>query len=195
MRAADGFDVVVIGAGIAGTSAALEAARVGARVALASFGATFSGSSFYGGTWGLGLVGPASEEDADDFVETILEVGRGMADPALVRTLVEGVDPAVAWLEEQGVELRRPEDTSQRAYIPCFDHRPRDWHGLGRESLRIDIDALRLRHQLTSASAMLKAMELRQESRGSHHRQDAPTEDPRKAKPFSLKSPDIPITW
>ena len=52
-------DVLVVGAGIAGISAAIEAARAGARVTIASLGATFSGSSFYGGTWGLGLVGPA----------------------------------------------------------------------------------------------------------------------------------------
>jgi L-aspartate oxidase len=43
-------DVVVVGSGIAGTSAAIEAARAGASVALASLGGTFSGSSFFGGT-------------------------------------------------------------------------------------------------------------------------------------------------
>ncbi|MBQ6411164.1 MAG: FAD-binding protein, partial [Atopobiaceae bacterium] len=133
---ADGIDVLVGGAGLAGVSAAIEAARAGARVALASLGDTFSGSSFYGGTWGLGLVGPADDDDVDDFVATILDVGRGVADPALVRMLVEGVDPAVAWLEGMGVELRRPSDATQRAYVPCFDHRRRGWHGLVRASLR-----------------------------------------------------------
>ena len=47
---ADGLDVLVIGAGIAGTTAALAAAEWGARVALASAGTTFSGSSFFPGT-------------------------------------------------------------------------------------------------------------------------------------------------
>ena len=132
----DGIDVLVVGSGLAGVSAAIEAARAGARVALASLGDTFSGSSFYGGTWGLGLVGPADECDVDDFVATILDVGRGAADPTLVRMLVEGVDPAIAWLEGMGVELRRPSDATQRAYVPCFDHRQRGWHGLVRASLR-----------------------------------------------------------
>ena len=134
--AGSGIDVLVVGSGLAGTSAAIEAARAGAEVALASLGDTFSGSSFHGGTWGLGLVGPASEADRDDLASTILEVGRGVADPALVRQLVEGVCPAVAWLEAMGVELRQPHDPSQRAYVPCFDHRPRSWHGLVRTSLR-----------------------------------------------------------
>ena len=52
------FDVLVVGAGIAGCEAALAAAASGASVGLASAGATFSGSSFFPGTWGLGLVGP-----------------------------------------------------------------------------------------------------------------------------------------
>ena len=49
------FDVVVVGGGIAGCCAAIEAARAGASVCLASASGVFSGSSFYPGTWGLGL--------------------------------------------------------------------------------------------------------------------------------------------
>ena len=135
--AAARYDVIVIGAGIAGTAAAIEAARAGAHVALCSLGSTFSGSSFYGGTWGLGLVGPANDEDVDDFVATICEVGCGEADPHLVRQLVEGVEPAVRWLEDMGVSLRRPVDAGQQAYIPCFDHATRGWHGLVRNNLRV----------------------------------------------------------
>ena len=129
-------DVLVIGAGIAGVSAAIEAARAGASVTLASLGDTFSGSSFFGGTWGLGLVGPSGDADADDFANTIFEVGRGVADPDLIRTLVAGIEPAVSWLEAMGVSLRGTVDAGQREYIPCFDHATRRWHGLERVSLR-----------------------------------------------------------
>ena len=55
-------DVLVIGAGIAGIRAALAAAGEGRDVLLACRGAVFSGSSFYPGTWGLGLIGPALNE-------------------------------------------------------------------------------------------------------------------------------------
>ncbi len=136
MDVSNAFDVVVVGSGIAGTSAAIEAARAGASVALASLGSTFSGSSFFGGTWGLGLVGPEGEHDLDDFLQTILCVGCGEADPQLAQQLVEGIDPAIRWLEEMGVELRRPKDATQRAYVPCFDYKVRGWHGLVRDSLR-----------------------------------------------------------
>lgn len=129
-------DVLVVGGGIAGCEAALAAAREGASVVLASAGATFSGSSAFPGTWGLGLVGPAGEKDEDDLVRTICEVGRGMALPALARTLVRGVAAAVGRLEERGVELRVPERAGERDYVPCFDHAHRDWHGLVRSSYR-----------------------------------------------------------
>ena len=51
-------DVLVLGSGIAGISAALRAAEMGKQVTLCCKGKLFSGSSFYPGTWGLGLVGP-----------------------------------------------------------------------------------------------------------------------------------------
>lgn len=129
-------DVLVVGAGLAGCEAALAAARAGARVALASSGAIFSGSSFFGGTWGLGLVGPDGEGDVDDLVDSICEVGRGVVVPQLARALAEGVSGAVARLEARGVKLRRAERAGERDFIPCFDHKHRAWHGLGREPYR-----------------------------------------------------------
>lgn len=44
-------DVLVLGSGIAGISAALTAAESGASVILVCKGRLFSGSSFYPGTW------------------------------------------------------------------------------------------------------------------------------------------------
>ena len=141
VRNNDVFDVLVVGAGIAGCEAALAAAECGARVALASAGETFSGSSFFPGTWGLGLVGPDGKKDEDDFVETILAVGRGMAVPELVRALVRGVSPAVERLEVRGVELLGANNPGERDFIPCFDRKCRCWHGLGRASYRAATEA------------------------------------------------------
>ena len=135
------YDVLVIGSGIAGVTAALEAARVGARVCLACQGPLFSGSSFYPGTWGLGLVGPRDADDEEDLARTIGAVGQGVADPALVAALVAGIRPAIAWLEELGVALKRPssaQSAAEAAFIPCFDHTTRLWRGITRESM-IDV--------------------------------------------------------
>ena len=132
------YDVLVVGAGLAGTTAALAAAQAGAHVALASSGPTFSGSSFFGGTWGLGLVGPLSDDPAGekDLVDAICSVGRGVAVRPLAETLVSGVAGAVRELERRGVELARAERADERDFIPCFDWGHRAWHGLGRESYR-----------------------------------------------------------
>lgn len=131
-------DVLVVGAGLAGCEAALAAAGAGARVALACAGSIFGGSSFYGGTWGLGLVGPrdATDAAAEDLAEAVCSVGRGCTVPALVRRLVGGVDGAVLRLRARGVELAVPAEPDQPAYIPCFDTELRGWHGLGRASYR-----------------------------------------------------------
>ena len=129
------FAVVVVGGGIAGCCAAIEAARAGASVCLASASGVFSGSSFYPGTWGLGLVGPRDAADIDDMVETILHVGRGAANAALVDSFVRGIPEAIAALEAMGVSLKRPANPDEPQYIPCFDHSLRMWRGLERDSM------------------------------------------------------------
>lgn len=132
-------DVLVIGSGIAGLCAAIEAARTGATVAIASAGKTMSGSSFFPGTWGLGLIGPVDEDDEQDLIDTIQTVGGGVADPTLVQAFVHGIPQAIQWLEQDlGVELQRPqsaESAQQKQFIPCFDHKTRMWRGLTRKPL------------------------------------------------------------
>ena len=132
-------DVLVIGSGIAGLCAAIEAARTGASVTVASAGKTMSGSSFFPGTWGLGLIGPVDENDEQDLIDTIQTVGGGVADPELVQTFVHGIPQATQWLEQDlGVELQRPqsaESAQQKQFIPCFDHKTRKWRGLTRKPL------------------------------------------------------------
>ncbi|MFQ9230300.1 MAG: FAD-dependent oxidoreductase [Collinsella sp.] len=132
-------DVLVIGSGIAGLCAAIEAARAGATVAIASAGKTMSGSSFFPGTWGLGLIGPVDEDDEQDLIDTIQAVGGDVADPTLVQTFVHGIPQAIQWLEQDlGVELQRPQSAAsaqQKQFIPCFDHKTRMWRGLTRKPL------------------------------------------------------------
>lgn len=123
-------DVLVVGSGIAGVSAALSAAEAGRRVILACYGKLFSGSSFYPGTWGLGLIGPEDRADEEDLADTIQKVGCGMADPEMVRTFVSGISPAVDRLRSMGVKLRRADNSGEKEYIPCFDHKHRDWNGI-----------------------------------------------------------------
>ncbi len=153
-------DVLVIGSGIAGLCSAIEAARAGATVTVASAGKTMSGSSFFPGTWGLGLIGPTDMADEQDLIDTILAVGGGVADPTLVQTFVHGIPQAITWLEQDlGVELQRPqsaESAQQKQFIPCFDHKTRLWRGLTRKPLedaltaQIELLGIRLlpRHEL-----------------------------------------------
>ncbi|MEE0474865.1 MAG: FAD-binding protein [Collinsella stercoris] len=131
-------DVLVIGGGIAGITAAIEAARAGAATTIACAGPLFGGSSFYPGTWGLGLIGPESEADEADLIATIEDVGCSMADHELVEVFVRGIRPAIAWLEEDlGVPLKRPssaQSASDKTFIPCFDHKRRLWRGITRQT-------------------------------------------------------------
>ena len=153
-------DVLVIGSGIAGLCAAIEAARTGTAVTVASAGKPMSGSSFFPGTWGLGLIGPVDEADEQDLIDTIQAVGGGVADPTLVQTFVHGIPRAIQWLEQDlGIELQRPqsaESAQQKQFIPCFDHKTRKWRGLTRKPLedacmaQIELLGIRLlpRHEL-----------------------------------------------
>lgn len=129
-------DILVVGSGIAGISAAIKAAESGASVILTCKGQLFSGSSFYPGTWGLGLIGPANQEDGVDLAETIQSVGCNMATPEMVKTFVSGIHPAIERVRNMGVKLRRADKSAQKEYIPCFDHKHRDWNGIEFDSAR-----------------------------------------------------------
>lgn len=126
----DFYDVLVIGSGIAGLSAAVEAAQRGCSTAIVCNGPLFSGSSFYPGTWGFGLVGPENRDDEDDLIQTVCTVGCGAAEAELVESFIRGINPAIDRLKALGCRPRKADNTNQREYIPCFDHKHRNWNGL-----------------------------------------------------------------
>lgn len=127
-------DVVVVGSGLAGISAAVEAARVGAQVALLTAGTLCEGSSFSPHTWGLGMVSPldlASERRCDEqsLAFAMESVGAYQNKPQLVDALMEDAAAAVGFLESLGATISVPDNPSEQAFVPCFDTRMRGWHG------------------------------------------------------------------
>ncbi len=158
-------DVLVIGSGIAGLSAALYSAMGGVKVTLATAVHLFSGSTFFPGTWGFGLVGPESEEDEEEFIETILSLGKGVAIKNLVRTFVEKVNGSVDELEDMGLTLLKPslEKEGEKEYIPCFDHKHRRWRGLTKKNLLEVMPGLLAKHGVT-IRPFHKALELTKEN-------------------------------
>lgn len=129
-------DVLIIGAGLAGIMAAISAAEAGAEVTLVSSGATCSGSSFYPGTWGFGLVGPENEEDEKDLADTIMRVGCQIPDRELVEVFVSHINESIAYLEQMGVPLKKADNPEEREFIPCFDYKCRSWHGIVKEEAK-----------------------------------------------------------
>lgn len=172
-------DVLVIGGGIAGIISSIEAARAGARVTIACAGPLFGGSSFYPGTWGLGLIGPESATDEDDLISTIEEVGCGVTSHDVVETFVRGLRPSITWLEDElGVPLKRPSSTEsarEATFMPCFDHKNRMWRGITREAFestaRRHIEELEI-----DVLERCELMELVRRPDGQHA--DNPTSDP-----------------
>lgn len=129
-------DVLIIGAGLAGLLSAISAAEAGAEVTLVSSGTICSGSSFYPGTWGFGLVGPENQEDEKDLVDTIMQAGCQMPDRKLVGFFVSHINESISYLEQIGVPLKRADNPEEREFIPCFDHKTRSWHGIVKEEAK-----------------------------------------------------------
>ena len=127
-------DVIVVGSGLAGISAAVEAARTGARVALLTSGTLCEGSSFSPHTWGLGMVSPldlASERRRDEqsLAFAMEFVGAHQNKPQLVDALMEDASEAISFLASLGATVSMPDNPDEQAYVPCFDTRVRGWHG------------------------------------------------------------------
>jgi len=123
-------DVFIMGAGIAGVMSAIQASDNGASVIISSSANILSGSSFYPGTWGLGLIGPENKQDEKDLVRTIKEVGCEVVDDDLVQTFVSNISRGIQLIKSMNIKLREATDKGEKEFIPCFDHKTRNWNGI-----------------------------------------------------------------
>ncbi|MBL8966446.1 MAG: flavocytochrome c [Spirochaetaceae bacterium] len=103
-------DVVVIGGGNAGLAAAVEAANAGAKVILVEKMAFLGGNTIRAGG-AYNAVDPERqsrqgiEDSIDKHFQQTYEGGDKKADPALVRTFVEGAPEGLKWLEGMGMKF------------------------------------------------------------------------------------------
>lgn len=154
-------DVFVIGAGIAGIMAAISAAEKGSNVIIASSSRIFSGSSFYPGTWGLGLIGPVDKSDEEDLINTIKTVGCEVIDYELVKTFVSKINQTLEKIKEMGIKLKQPNNIKEKEFIPCFDHKERNWNGIlfdsAKEVFSKKIDGLKItRYEFSEVIEIVK---------------------------------------
>ncbi|WP_183093704.1 FAD-binding protein [Nocardioides stalactiti] len=109
---AETFDVVVVGFGIAGGCAALEAARAGARVLLLERAAVHGGtSSMSGGHFYLGagtaVQQATGHEDSVEAMAAYLMASTKDPDPEKIRLYAEGSVEHFEWLEALGFQFER----------------------------------------------------------------------------------------
>lgn len=123
-------DVLVIGAGLAGTQAAYCAAKQGLRVAISTRTHMFSGLSFSNHTWGMRVISPQNEDDADDLIEVVRDVGQACTKEELSSFFIRHIPQAITQLKDQGVRLVEPKDTNTAHTLPYFDRHKRTWYGI-----------------------------------------------------------------
>lgn len=116
-------DVLVVGGGLAGFAAALEAAQAGAQVVLLEKMATTGGSSAMSGGClafaGTDLQAAAGVQDSAELLkQDLLEVGQHENDPALVQTYVDHQLGTYEWLRAQGVAFSPVIEASSGQSVP-----------------------------------------------------------------------------
>jgi L-aspartate oxidase len=132
-------DVLVVGGGLAGMAAALEAAAAGARVLLAEAGEGASERAQGGIAAALG-----EDDSPRQHALDTLAAGAGLCDPRAVRLLTEEAPGAVAWLSQLGVPFDRREGGLALA-LEAAHSRPRVVHAGGDRSGSAITAALRSR--------------------------------------------------
>ncbi|MFZ4450341.1 L-aspartate oxidase [Salibacterium aidingense] len=109
-------DVLIIGSGAAGLSAAVYAAESGAEVIVVDKGASAKSGSTVGAVQIAGL-GPWSmpEDSTAAYNRDILDSGRGLSDPSLTEVLARDIEERLADLQTWGLKL--DENEHQRVEV------------------------------------------------------------------------------
>lgn len=110
-------DLLVLGSGIAGQTAATAAAEAGIDVILAEKTAALGGSTVMSGGWfafsDTDEQREAGENDSRElFLKDMQEVGEFRNDPALLHAYLDRQDAAYRWLKDHGVRFREIEISS-----------------------------------------------------------------------------------
>jgi L-aspartate oxidase len=131
-------DLLVVGSGLAGMAAALEAAEAGASVVLATAG----GGSSELAQGGIAAAVGAGDAPALHAADT-RAAGAGLCDPEVVALLTEQAPAAVAWLEACGAAFDRGPGGRPALGLEAAHSRPRILHAGGDASGAALVAALR----------------------------------------------------
>ena len=124
-QSSERFDVVVVGTGLAGLSAALRAKEEGANVVVIDKAPETSmggNSRFSGGA----LRTPSETASAADLVKEAMDMSGGRANPRLAHLLYHEATEALDWLRGYGVPILRSDEER-----PDFKGSKMPWHAKG----------------------------------------------------------------
>jgi len=130
VTAEERYDIVVVGSGAAGASAALRAAAHGRRVLVVTKASVGSGSTGWA-QGGLAAVLDPVQDSARDHVEDTLVAGAGLCDRVAVTALVREAPDAVRELQSMGARFDTNSDGTLQLAREGGHRRPRIVHAGG----------------------------------------------------------------
>src|SRR5208282_2387668 len=134
-----GWDVVVVGGGIAGPTAANRAAQAGLRTAILEQSAAekyLCNSRFTGGTLHVGMQDIMS--DRAQLVHVIEAVTEGFARRDLAEAIATDAARGVRWLQQEGIRFIKASNAPHQQWVVAPPGRTRpglDWEGRGGDVL------------------------------------------------------------